>query len=112
MLEACNVDVMLWPLVAGVVASSAVGGDEIRLDRQDEVSGCFLTGEQERLEIFGSQEAQAQSSAKAAAVATFERFLACSLWSKSTLSLTHDELMLSVQSSNMFWRNSWKHTSN
>jgi hypothetical protein len=34
-LEACNVDVMLWPLVAGVVASSAVGGDEIRLDRQD-----------------------------------------------------------------------------
>jgi hypothetical protein len=37
-LEACNVDVLLWPLVAGVVASSAVGGDEIRLDRQDKVS--------------------------------------------------------------------------
>lgn len=29
MLEACDVDVLLWPLVAGVVASSAVGGDEI-----------------------------------------------------------------------------------
>ena len=27
-----NVDVLLWPQVAGVVASSAVGGDEIRLD--------------------------------------------------------------------------------
>ena len=37
-LEACSVDVMLWPLVAGVVASSAVGGDEIRLDRQDSLS--------------------------------------------------------------------------
>ena len=31
-VEACNVDVLLWPQVAGVVASSAVGGDEIRLD--------------------------------------------------------------------------------
>lgn len=41
-LEACNVDVMLWPLVAGVVASSAVGGDEIRLDRQDEIEELLL----------------------------------------------------------------------
>lgn len=41
-LEACNVDVTLWPLVAGVVASSAVGGDEIRLDRQDEIEELLL----------------------------------------------------------------------
>ena len=29
---ASNVNVLLWPQSAGVVASSAVGGDEIRLD--------------------------------------------------------------------------------